>query len=70
MQYYAMKDTDMEFLDIKLTKDSSRLLLAIHSLFYWRILKKTILYSGFKNPWKKNTWVFSWIAFGRMEKLG
>jgi hypothetical protein len=32
----------MEFLDIKLTKDSSLLLPAIHSLIYWWILKKTI----------------------------
>ncbi len=31
----------MEFLPIKLTKDSSLLLHAIHSNFYWRILKKT-----------------------------
>ncbi len=44
----------MEFLDISLTKDSSLLLHAIHSPFYWRILRKTILYSGFKNPYKKN----------------
>jgi hypothetical protein len=39
----------MEFLDIILTKDSS--LHAIHSPFYWRI--KTILFSGFKNPYEK-----------------
>jgi hypothetical protein len=26
---------------------------AIHSPFYWRILKKTRLYSGFKNAYKK-----------------
>jgi hypothetical protein len=32
----------MEFLDINLTKVSSLLLIAIHSPFYWRILKKTI----------------------------
>ncbi len=25
----------------------------VHSLFYWQILKKTILCSGFKNPYKK-----------------
>ena len=35
------------------TKDSSLLLHAIHSLFYWRILKKIILSFGFKNPHKK-----------------
>ncbi len=33
----------MEFLDIRLTKDSSLLLYDIHSPFYGRILKKTIL---------------------------
>jgi hypothetical protein len=40
---------EMEFFDINLTKDSSLLFRAIHSPFYWRILKKTILFSGFKN---------------------
>jgi hypothetical protein len=43
----------MEFLDISLTKDSSLLLRAIHSSFYWQILKKTILFYGFENPFKK-----------------
>jgi hypothetical protein len=44
----------MEFLDINfLKKDSSLLLRAIHSLFYWRILKKSMLFSGFKCPYKK-----------------
>jgi hypothetical protein len=43
-----VRHTEMEFLDINLTKDSSLLLHAIHSPFYWRILKKTILLSGFK----------------------
>jgi hypothetical protein len=33
-------------------QDSSLLLNAIHSPFYWRILKKTLLFSGFKNPYK------------------
>jgi hypothetical protein len=42
----------MGFLDINLTKDLNFLLHAIHSPFYWRILKKTILYSGFKIPKK------------------
>jgi hypothetical protein len=46
--------TEMEFMDINLTKDSSLLLYAIHSLaFYWRILKSTIVYSGFKNSYKE-----------------
>jgi hypothetical protein len=43
----------MEFLDITLTKDSSMLPRTIHSPFYWRILQKAILFSGFKNPHKK-----------------
>jgi len=43
----------MKFLDINITKDSSLLLYAIHRLFYWLILKKTILFSYFKNPYKK-----------------
>jgi hypothetical protein len=45
--------SDMEFLDINLTKDSSLLLYAIHSPFCWGILKKAILFSGFKNKYKK-----------------
>jgi hypothetical protein len=43
----------MEFLDVSLTKHSSLLLHAIHSPFYWWILKKAILFLGFKNPCKK-----------------
>jgi hypothetical protein len=44
-------NSEMEFLDISLIKESKLLLHAIHSPFYmyWRILKKTIVYSGFKN---------------------
>jgi hypothetical protein len=34
------KPREMKFLDINLTKDSSLLLHAIHSPFYWRIKKK------------------------------
>jgi hypothetical protein len=45
---------EMEFLGISLTRDSSLLLHAIHSPFYLRIKKKTILYSGFKNTYKKS----------------
>jgi hypothetical protein len=44
---------ETEFLDIILSKDSSLLLHAIHILFYWRTLRKTIVLSGFKNPYKK-----------------
>jgi hypothetical protein len=36
-----------------LTKDSSILIHAFHSLFNWQILQKTIPYSGFKTPYKK-----------------
>ncbi len=43
----------MEFLDINSTKGSSPLLHVIHSPFHWRILTKTIFFSGFKNPFKK-----------------
>jgi hypothetical protein len=42
--------SEMKFL----TKDSSLFLHAIHSPFYRRILKRTILYSGFNNPYKKS----------------
>jgi hypothetical protein len=42
----------LTFLDVNKIKDSSLLLHAIHSPFYWRILKKAILYSGFKNTYK------------------
>ncbi len=61
----------MEFLDINLTKDS-RFLLHAQTLLLVD-LKKTILYSGFKNPYKKNppnmiTRVSSWIAFCSSEK--
>jgi hypothetical protein len=48
------KHTEMEFLDISYTKDLILLLHAIQSSFYWRILKKTILFSGFENPDKKS----------------
>ncbi len=40
---------EMEFLDLNLRKDSSLWLPAIHNLFYWRILKKTIHFSRLKN---------------------
>jgi hypothetical protein len=39
-------------LGLQFNKSSSFLLHAIHSPFYWRILKKTILFSGFKNSYK------------------
>jgi hypothetical protein len=50
------------------------LLHVIHSSFYWRILKKTILVSGFKNATKKsmkqeNSSQFM-TTFCRTEKLG
>jgi len=43
----------MVFLDIILTIDLRLLLHAILSSFYWRIFKQTILFSDFKNPYKK-----------------
>jgi hypothetical protein len=43
---------EMKFLNINLTKWSSLLLRAFHSSS--NVLKKTILYSGFKNPYKKS----------------
>jgi hypothetical protein len=45
----------LEFLDINLTKDSIFLINAFHSPLYWRVLKKTILYFGFKNIYKIST---------------
>jgi hypothetical protein len=42
-------------MDINLKKGWGILLHAIHSPFYWRILKKTILFSGLKNPYEKST---------------
>jgi hypothetical protein len=48
----AGRQAEMKFLDIKF--DSSILFHAIHSPFYWRILKKMILLCGFINPYKKS----------------
>jgi hypothetical protein len=44
---------EMEFLDINLKKDLSLLLHSVHSLSTGRFLKKTRLYSGNKNTYKK-----------------
>ncbi len=41
----------MKFFDTNLIKDLSLLLHAIHNPFYWRILKKPILFSGFENTY-------------------
>ncbi len=49
-----MACAEMELLDISLTKDTSLFLHAIHSPFYWQILKINILFSGFQNPYKKS----------------
>jgi hypothetical protein len=43
----------MEFLDINLTKILESMLYAIQSLFYRRIVKKTIFFFGFKNLYEK-----------------
>ncbi len=58
----------MEFLDIRLTKDTILLLHAIHSP--WRILKETISTLVLKNLRNEKTRVYSWIAFCRKEKWG
>jgi hypothetical protein len=54
---------ESEFLDISLAKDWSILLHAIHYPFYYWILKKTILFSGFKilakNPRNKKSKFYS-----------
>jgi hypothetical protein len=68
--YLLCGKTDMEFLDINLTKDSSFLLHAIHSAFYRRIL-----ISGFKNRYKKsgkqeNSSLFRGVAFCITGKRG
>jgi hypothetical protein len=44
---------EMEFWDVNLTKDSSLLHHATHSLSTGAFSKKTRLYSGFKNTYKK-----------------
>jgi hypothetical protein len=64
---------DSPILDIGLTKDSSLWLHAIHSPFYWRILKKTILPSlVFKIPpnksAKQGNFSLFLIAYFGMEK--
>jgi hypothetical protein len=41
------ENAEMKLLGINFTKESSLLLHAIHSLFYWRIFKKNILFFGF-----------------------
>jgi hypothetical protein len=43
----------MEFFN-QLAKDSSLLLHAVDNPFNWLILKKTIPFSAFKNPFKKS----------------
>ncbi len=57
----------MEFLDmslISLTKDSSILLYAIHSPFYWRIWKKIhVLLILTKKSTKQGSRFYSWRAF-------
>jgi hypothetical protein len=64
----------MEFWDINLTKGSSLLLHAIYSPLFWRILKITILLSGFNNPYKnpqnKKPRFYSRKAFCRTENEG
>jgi hypothetical protein len=47
------EQSEIKFLDINLIKGSSLLLHVIPGPTYWRILKKTILFSDLKNPYKK-----------------
>jgi hypothetical protein len=47
--------TEMEFLDINLTKDSSLLLHAIHSPFYWRIFRENHTILWFKKSLQKKS---------------
>jgi hypothetical protein len=51
---YVQECIERECLDISVTKDSRLLLYAVNSPFYWWILKKVILFTGFKNPHKKS----------------
>jgi hypothetical protein len=53
IEFNSMNSPNYPEMEFSLKKDSSLLLHAIHSLFYWRILKKTILHFGFHNPYKK-----------------
>jgi hypothetical protein len=59
----------MEFLDPNLTKDSNLSLQAIHRFFYQRFLKKTILFSGFKNPYKKTKKIESIYSILENQKM-
>jgi hypothetical protein len=49
--FESVSNSEMEFLDFSLTRDSSLLLYAIHSVSTGGELR---LYSGFKNTYKKN----------------
>jgi hypothetical protein len=62
--FWSCALSEMEFWDINFNK--ILLLHAIPSPFYWQILKKTIFFSGLKNPYKKSA--KQEIAFFRKEK--
>jgi hypothetical protein len=51
---HCPKGSKMEFLDINVTIDSSLLLPMLFTVFLLVEFKKTRLYSGFKNTYKKN----------------
>jgi hypothetical protein len=55
--------TEMEFLDINLKKDSRILLYAIHSPFYWPILRKSYSSLVFKTLIKKSAKTENWSLF-------
>ncbi len=48
------ENPEMEFLDINVTKDLNLLLHDFYSTFYRQILKKTKLFTGFQDPYKKS----------------
>jgi hypothetical protein len=72
--YSVTAQPEMEFWFINLTKHSTRLRHAIHSLFYWWILQKTILFSGInihtKKSAKQEDSSLSRKAFNRTKKGG
>ncbi len=63
---------EMEFLDISVTKDS--IALCYSQSLPLANFKKAILYSGFKNSYKKSAkqenWLYLWVAFCRTGKWG
>jgi hypothetical protein len=61
---------EMEFWDIKMTKDSSLLLHLLPADFYRKPYPYSVSKNPNKNPRNKKSRVSSWIAFCRTEKGG